>query len=521
MKERTQQLVAFHLFVSLAALFAFPSAAQTQPQPHDKPNIVFILADDMGYGDAGCYNADSKVPTPNIDKLAKQGMRFTDAHTPSSVCTPTRYAFLTGRYCWRSRLKRGVLWGFDKPLLEDERITIPQMLRATQSQYATACIGKWHLGWVWQGKDGKPITRRFPRNDLGKAALDAIDFSKPITGGPIEHGFDIYFGDDLPNMPPYTFIDNDRVTAMPTELKPNSMFGDPGPMAPGWDLQKVQPTITARAIEYIKSREQRGEPFFLYLPLNIPHTPLVPDKPYIGTSSAGTYGDAVVQVDAIVGRVMQALEDAGLADNTMLIFTSDNGSPARDGHAEPDAQGRVRGATPHTVTNRYGHVPNAPWRGLKADIWEAGHRVPHIVRWPGVVQPGSTSDQVVCLTDWYATLAEVHGVALEDDQAEDSFSMLEILRGVDAPVRQSVIHHSGGGTFAIRKGDWKLIEGNLGSGGFSRPGRIAPRDGGPRGQLYNLRDDPKETKNLWMQEPEKVKELLAELEAIRKNGRSR
>jgi arylsulfatase A-like enzyme len=478
-----------------------------------RPNIVFILADDMGYGDARCYNAESKVPTPNIDALAAQGMRFTDAHSPSSVCTPTRYAFLTGRYTWRTRLKRGVLWGFDKPLLEDERVTLPEMLRATESQYATACIGKWHLGWVWTGKDGEPINERFPRNNAGEKALEVVDFTRPIEGGPIEHGFDLYFGDDVPNFPPYAFIENDRLTSIPTELKPNSLFGDPGPMTPGWDLQRVQPTITARAIEYILSREDRGEPFFLYMPLNIPHTPIVPDEPHRGKSEAGAYGDFVAQTDAIVGRVMKALEEANLADNTIVVFTSDNGSPARNGENESGPK--------HGVTKDFGHVPNAPWRGLKADIWEAGHRVPHIVRWPGVVEPGAVSDQLVCLVDWYATLAEVHGIALQDDQAEDSFSLLPILRGLDEPVRESLIHHSGNGTFAIRRGDWKLIEGNLGSGGFTRPSMMKPKAGEPQGQLYNLAQDPRESKNLWLDEPVKVKELLEELNDIRDAGRSR
>jgi arylsulfatase A-like enzyme len=484
-----------------------------------RPNIVFILADDMGYGDPGCYNAESKVPTLNIDKLAAQGMRFTDAHSPSSVCTPTRYAFLTGRYAWRTELKRGVLWGFDKPLLEDERITLPEMLRATHSQYATAAIGKWHLGWTWMGKDGKPISRRFNRRE-GEKAVDFVDFTKPVTGGPTEHGFDIYFGDDLPNMPPYTYIDNDRITALPTEMKPNSMFGDPGPMAPDWDLQAVQPAITAKAIEYIKSREQRGEPFFLYMPLNIPHTPLVPHDPYVGKSEAGIYGDVVVQVDAIVGRVMKALDEANLADNTIVVFTSDNGSPARDGHTDP-ADGLVRGATPGSVTKKYDHDPSSPWRGMKADIWEAGHRVPHIVRWPGVVEAGAVSDELICLVDWYATLAAIHGVKLEPDQAEDSFSFFNLLNGGSVPNRKSLIHHSGNGTFAIRKGDWKLIEGNLGSGGFSKPGNVKPNADGPQGQLYNLAKDPKESTNLWLEKSEKVNELKAELNTIRNAGRSR
>lgn len=499
-------LVLLTLAVLLSAL---PAQAERRAL---RPNVVFILADDMGYGDARCYNADSKVPTPNIDKLASQGMRFTDAHTPSSVCTPTRYALLTGRYTWRTRLKSGVLWGWDKPLLEDERVTLPEMLRGTHSQYATAAIGKWHLGWVWMGKDGKPIERRIPRGQAHKAA-DVVDFTKPVGGGPIEHGFDLYFGDDVPNFPPYTFFENDRLLAIPSELKPSTMFGDPGPMSPGWDLQAVQPRITERAIEYIASREQRGEPFFLYMPLNIPHTPIVPNEPYLGKSEAGAYGDFVVQVDSIVGRVMQALADAKLAENTIVVLTSDNGSPARDGANE----GGEKGA----VTARYGHVPNAPWRGLKADIWEAGHRVPHIVRWPGVVQAGAVNDELVCLVDWYATLAEVHGVKLAADQAEDSFSFFNLLNGGTVPNRKSLIHHSGNGTFAIRRGDWKLIENNLGSGGFSSPGKVLPKEDGPQGQLYNLKDDPKETTNLWLEKPEVVAELLEELKAIREAGRSR
>ncbi|MFK7790270.1 MAG: arylsulfatase [Phycisphaeraceae bacterium] len=477
-----------------------------------RPNVVFILADDMGYGDARCYNAESKVPTPNIDKLAAQGMRFTDAHSPSSVCTPTRYAFLTGRYTWRTQLKRGVLWPWDKPLLEDERITIPEMLRATHSQYATAAIGKWHLGWVWMGKDGKPITERWPRSQAHKAN-EFVDFTKPVGGGPIEHGFDVYFGDDVPNFPPYTFIENDRLLAEPTVMKPKDMFGDPGPMALGWELQAVQPKITERAIEYILSRENRGEPFFLYMPLNIPHTPIVPDTPHQGKSEAGRYGDFVVQTDAIVGRVMKALEEANLADNTIVVFTSDNGSPARSGEGDS--------GSPHTVTKAYGHVPNAPWRGLKADIWEAGHRVPHIVRWPGVVQAGKVNDELICLVDWYATLADVHGMKLADDQAEDSFSFFNLLNGGAVPNRKSLIHHSGNGTFAIRKGDWKLIEGNMGSGGFTRPSNIKPKADGPQGQLYNLATDPMEANNLWLKKPEVVKALLDELNQIRDAGRSR
>jgi arylsulfatase A-like enzyme len=501
-------------FVALLVCCCFCLSAQAQP--HDNaPNIVFILADDMGYGDPRCYNAESKVPTPNIDKLAAQGMRFTDAHTPSSVCTPTRYSFLTGRYPWRSRLEKGIVWHWDPPLILDQRVTLPEMLRATRAQYATACFGKWHLGWAWQDARGEPVKPRFGHTggERLRELVARIDFTRAVPGGPLGHGFDTYFGDDVPNFPPYTFFEDDRLVEQPTQQKPGSMYGRPGPMAPGWDLQAVQPAITERAIAYIRSREDRGEPFFLYMPLNIPHTPIVPNDPHVGKSQAGPYGDFVAQADAIVGRVMTALEETGLAENTIVVFTSDNGSPARDG--------TNAGGDTHAVTDKYGHVPNAPWRGLKADAWEAGHRVPHIVRWPGVVEPGLTSDQLVCLVDWYATLAEVHGMQLADDQAEDSISMLPILRGQDKPIRQSLVHHSLVGAYAIRKGEWKLIEANLGSGGFSMPNRVKPEPGGPQGQLYNLEDDPKESTNRWLDEPDKVKELQAELDTIRDSGRSR
>lgn len=504
-----------HLCYALFTLIVGLAPCVVADEHAQGPNIVFILADDMGYGDARCYNPESKVPTPNIDKLAAQGMRFTDAHTPSSVCTPTRYGLLTGRYPWRSRIERGIVWFWDPPLIEDDRTTLPEMLRATHSQYATACFGKWHLGWAWEDAQGNPVKTKFgwTGGEQLKALVQRIDFTRAIPGGPLDHGFDRYFGDDVPNFPPYTFFVDDRLAEQPTGRKPRDMYGRPGPMAPGWDLQAVQPAITERAIEYIRGREQRGEPFFLYMPLNIPHTPIVPDEPYQGKSEAGQYGDFVVQVDAIVGRVMKALDEAKLADNTIVVFTSDNGSPARDGTNDA-------GQT-HAVTEKFGHVPNAPWRGLKADIWEAGHRVPHIVRWPSVVQGGSSSNQLVCLVDWYATLAEIHGMTLDENQAEDSISMLGILRGIDEPIRQTLVHHSLNGTYAIRKGDWKLIEGNLGSGGFSKPGRVPPKKDGPQGQLYNLAIDPGETDNRWMHEPRIVESLMQELGEIRGAGRSR
>lgn len=499
----SEKTLPTRLCLLLAALLIGTVKANANSGP---PNIVFILADDLGYGDPRCYNPGSKAPTPHIDQLAAEGMRFTDAHTASSVCTPSRYALLTGRYPWRSRLKQGIVWAWDPPLIQDERITLPEMLRKAEPGYATSIMGKWHLGWIWPDKHGRAIKTRFGSN-TPKEDIARIDFSQRIRGGPLDHGFDTYFGDDVPNFPPYTFFQDDRLMAIPTMPKPKDMFGRPGPAAPGWNLQSVQPTITERAIAYIKSREKQKEPFFLYMPLNIPHTPIVPDTPYQGKSQAGRYGDFIVQTDAIVGRVMKALGEVGLADNTMVVFTSDNGSPARNGEADAGPK--------HGVTRDFEHVPNAPWRGLKADIWEAGHRVPHIVRWPKTVPPGTVNEQLICLVDWYSTIGDLLGIAMSPDQGEDSISFLDSLKGGHGASRETLVHHSLNGTFAIRKGEWKLVDANLGSGGFSNPGRLQPEADGPQGQLYDLKSDPKEEVNLWLEHPDKVAEMLADLNKIR------
>lgn len=512
-----RQLTAL-LFALTLGLTAYAQTAP-QAQPPAAPNVVFILADDLGFGDPSCYNAESKIPTPHIDALAEQGMRFTDAHSPSSVCTPTRYGILTGRYCWRTALKASVLWPWDRPLLEDERTTLPEMLR--EAGYATACIGKWHLGWTWLDENGEPVNDRPSPSGLNNnqraAIAQRIDFTQPIEGGPLAHGFDTYFGDDVPNFPPYTFFEDDRVVALPTEPKPGNMFGHAGPMVPGWALADVMPAITDRAVGYITQRgeaDNAGTPFFLFMTLTAPHTPIVPGEAYTGLSEAGRYGDFVAQVDATVGAVMQALDDAGLSDNTLVVVTSDNGSPARNGANDSGPVG--------SVITQFGHRVSGPYRGLKSDAWEGGHRVPMVVRWPGQVEPGVVNEKPVCLVDWYATLAELHGIALADDQAEDSFSLLATLRGeADAPPRDHLIHHSGNGTFAVRQGDWKLIVGNLGSGGFSRPNRVRPEPGGPQGQLYHLGDDPGETTNLWNDHPEVVAELTELLDGYREAGRSR
>lgn len=513
MKRTTRRNFLQTLTLSAAALSCIGNHATAQSHP----NIIFILADDKGFGDVACQNPESKIPTPNLDRLASQGIRFTDAHSPSAVCTPTRYSILTGRYCWRSRLKRSVLWPWDEPLIEPDRLTVGRMLQ--EAGYSTACIGKWHLGWEWQTKDGSKITDQFTigeysRTDRAKMNNN-IDFTKPIKRGPTEYGFDYYFGDDVPNFPPYTFIENDTVMRIPMVEKPDDMFGDPGPMAEGWELDQVMPTITQKAVDYIKSKpgsnlfgKKENAPFFLYFTLTAPHTPIAPDKQFHGKSEAGAYGDFVHQVDWTVGQVMQALDESGQAENTLIIFTSDNGSPARDGS---NMQGKTRSVL------QYGHNPSHIYRGIKADIWEGGHRVPFIARWQNKIKPGAVSDETVCLVDFMATCAELIAAQLPNDAGEDSYNLLPALLREDysSPIREATVHHSINGTFAIRQGQWKLILGK-GSGGWSGRG---DKDDPPM-QLYNLKNDPSEQKNLYHQHPDIVERLERLLVRYQKEGRS-
>jgi arylsulfatase A len=479
------------IFSLVAALLLLPAPRVGAAEPAARPpNIVLILADDLGYGDPRCYNKDSRIPTPSIDRLAKQGVRFTDAHTPSAVCTPTRYGILTGRYCWRTSLKRGVLDGYSPLLIEPGRVTIASLLKGRG--YATAGIGKWHLGLGSRGK---------------------TDYGKPLKPGPNSAGFDYFFG--IPaslDMPPYVFVENDKVTAAPTATigasemrrKGGKGFWRAGAIAPDFKHADVLPRLTAKAVGYI-GKQTRDKPFFLYLALTAPHTPWLPTAEFEGKSKAGPYGDFVAQVDATVGRVLKALDDARLAGNTLVIFTSDNGAHW----------------LPADIT-RWKHRANDGLRGQKADIWDGGHRVPFIARWPGKVRAGSTSKELICLTDLLATAAAVVGEKLPADAGEDSFNILPVLLGQkrDTRVREAVVHHSGDGTFGIRQGPWKLAMA-LGSHGFSIPKNIKPKKGEAQGQLYNLDDDPKEKNNLWLRKPETVKRLTALLEKYKTEGRSR
>ncbi len=464
--------------------------------PARLPNIVFIMADDMGYGDLGCYGAN-KIETPHMDRIAAEGIRLTDAHSTSAVCTPSRYSVLTGRYCWRTPLRRWVLWGFEPPLIEPTRLTVASMLK--QHGYATAAVGKWHLGLRWTTKDGEPP----------KADGTNVDYTAKLGGGPLEVGFDTAFCiTGSLDMAPYVFIEDDHCLGIPTvEKQPYHAQQRPGLMTPDWDDYAVDTTFTERAVSFIdrQAHEHPDQPFFLYLTPSAPHRPCLPPEFMRGASQAGDRGDMVAMVDWMVGQVEEALARHGLTENTLVMVTSDNG-------ARP---GDVNGET-------YGHKSCGDLRGFKADVWDGGHREPFVARWPGHIAPGSESDALVSLGDLAATVAEIVGHPLPPDAAPDSFSMLPHLTGQtpSGPVREDVVHHSGNGLFALRRGDWKCIMG-LGSGGFSEPQDAEPLPGGPRGQLYHMNADLQEETNLWLERPDVVAELAATLERYRYLGASR
>lgn len=470
------------------AMGALGLTARAETTEKRLPNIVYVLADDLGWGDLGCYNPESAIPTPHANRVASEGMRFHDMHSPSAVCTPTRYGILTGRYSWRSRLKQGVLWGYSPNLIEDGRLTVPSMLQARG--YYTAGVGKWHLG-------------------LGN--LEKTDYDQPLKPGPREHGFDYYFG--IPaslDMDPYLYFENEKVVEKPTaktagSKEPRGVFWREGPMAPEFRIPEVLPTLTSKAISLIRERAANPhQPFFLYLALTAPHTPWVPKRPFIGRSKAGLYGDFVAQVDDSLGQVLQALEKHKLTDNTLVIVTSDNGADWKVSDKE-----------------KYAHRANANWRGEKADIWDGGHRIPFLARWPGKIQPGSINRDLGCLTDLMSTAASITGFELPKNAGEDSFNLLPaLLEKSAAPARSAIVHHSSEGMFSIRRGEWKLELG-LGSGGFSAPQRIQPQPGGAQGQLYNLKNDPAEADNLWLKRPDIVAELTALLDKYKRQGYSR
>ncbi len=489
------------LFLLLASCLSYPA---TGAEP---PNILLILADDMGYGDVHALNPDSKIPTPNLDRLAREGATFTDAHSGSAVCTPTRYGLLTGRYCWRSRLKHGVLFPpRDKPLLQNDRVTIASFLKS--HGYRTAMVGKWHLGIEWA------------RDEKGKVLFDA-----PFTDGPIEKGFDQWFGVAASlDMVPYVYLRDHQAVAKTTATQ--SAQGFPkyirqGPKDPAFDPGNTLDDLAREAVAFIHKATarvdpapgtppERVKPFFLYLPLTGPHKPVWPHQRFVGKTTLGPYGDFVHQVDHTVGVVLKALEESGEADNTLLIYTSDNGSfmyRRDDGRKHHLADETDQGYRPAD------HTANFHWRGTKADIWEGGHRVPFFVRWPeGGIAAGRQSKRVTCLTDVLATVVEAVGRPLPAGAGEDSYSFLPEARGNPAgKPRPGVINHSAAGFFAIRQGPWKLVLAN-GSGGRQQPRGQAF---GKPYHLYNLHDDPGETRNLIVEKPDLAASLEAEFQSIR------
>jgi arylsulfatase A-like enzyme len=483
------------------------------PKGNKKPNVLYILADDLGYGDVGYLNPESKIATPNIDRLASQGIRFTDAHDPTALCTPTRYSILTGRYCWRSRLKNGVLLPWGSPLIEKGRLTVPALLRSCG--YDAAAIGKWHLGWDWPTKDGRPP--HFENDHTN------VEFTKLISEGPTTRGFDSYFGTDVPNYPPYCFIGNDKTVGIPTEVLPlERLYAEapkmgygpldlrPGPMLRGWELVNILPQLTDRAVQYISSRAKQPEvPFFLYFALTGPHTPIVPAPEFQGKSKAGPYGDWVCQLDWTVGQVLAALDRSGMADDTLVIFTSDNG-PAYDAYDR---------------AKEYKHYSMGQWRGVKSDMWEGGNRVPFIARWNGRIKAGAESHETICQTDLMATIAAIVGARLPSNAGEDSYNILPALlqQKEIAPIREATVVTSGSGHFAIRQGPWVFIDYPIG-GDVKEPAWYqADRDYHPHqfpGELYNLQQDPPERNNLYGERPDMVRKLKTLLHKYQTADRS-
>ena len=502
-----------------AALFTFVGVLCAHAGAAAKPNILLILADDLGYGDVRCYNDQSKVATPHLDRLAREGMRFTDAHSPSTVCTPTRYSLMTGQMAFRVPRGGTVFTGVGGPsLIAPGRLTLPAMLRARG--YATAAVGKWHVGWTFFDREGQPI------DNGGLEAVQRVDYSRRIAGGPVDHGFDRFFGtaccpttDWL-----YAFIENDRVRVPPVgpldkaKLPQHAYANDcrPGLIATNFPMEEVDLVFLKRSREFIEQhvRQSPGKPFFLYHAAQAVHLPSFAAPQFKGKSGAGPHGDFIHQLDWIVGELLATLEKLGVADNTLVIFTSDNG---------PEVASIIHMRADHA------HDGARPWRGIKRDNWEGGHRVPLLVRWPGQVRPGTTSAQLTSLTDVMATLAAISDAKLPDDAAEDSFNLLPVLRGeADAPIRPYLLTQAfaGARTLSIRRGPWKYLD-HRGSGGNRyennpglKPFILAETAPDAPGHLYNLDADPGETRNLYAERPERVKELKALLEESKASGRS-
>ncbi len=507
---RQTLLLCFTVFWAVALVLCRPVTGQ------QRPNVIVILADDLGYGDVACYNAESKILTPNLDKLARQGRRFTDAHSPSTVCTPSRYGLLTGRLCFRTG-STGVLTGVDGPLIEPGRMTLAQLFR--EHGYRTACIGKWHLGMTFFDQAGQPVR---PRGG-GIEKVKQVDWTKPIEQGPRATGFDYFFGtaccpttDWL-----YAYLENERVTSVPTAVvSPTTRHWleyehfRTGLKSEDFDFRQVDKVFLEKSIGFIERHVQETqEPFFLYHATQTAHLPALPAPEFVGRTAAGPLGDFIFQFDAIVGEFMNCLDRLGIAENTLLIVTSDNG---------PEI------ITPR-VRAQFGHDSARPWRGLKRDNWEGGHRVPFIARWTGTIPAASQSDQTICHTDLLATCAAMLKHPLEADMAEDSFNFWPALVTTESEqttIRRFTLHHTMNNSLAIRSGDWKLLA-HKGSGGNDydsevlRSLALPERQPEAPFQLYNLASDPGETTNRYFDQSELANSLYQQLRQFRQSGRTR
>lgn len=466
-------------------LFSYTANAQTS-----KPNIIYILADDLGYGDVSCLNKNSKINTVNIDAIAANGMKFTDAHSNSAVCTPTRYGILTGRYAWRTWVQSGVLWSYDSMMIAKNRMTVASLLK--NNGYSTAAIGKWHLGLGWQ-----------------KDATGKVDLTKKLTNGPNNIGFNYFYGISASlDIPPYVYIENDKITATSIDSIQGTTgkgFWREGPIGNDFKHSEVLPNFTNRAVDYIKQQSATGKPFFLYLSFPAPHTPILPSKEWLGKSGTNEYGDFVLMMDDMIGKILQVVKETGIEENTMVIFTSDNGCSPQANLAE---------------LKKAGHNPSYIFRGAKADIFEGGHRIPFIVKWPGKIKPGTTNDKTICLTDFMATCAAIVNEKLPGNAAEDSYDLMPLFTGNGNYHRISTIHHSIDGNFSIRKGRWKL-EFCAGSGGWGYPTKADLKTLQlPAIQLYDLYNDWGEQKNVAASHKKIVKELTKEMKKIIDDGRS-
>ncbi|WP_139959491.1 sulfatase family protein [Flavicella sediminum] len=494
-----------YLFIVISHVFYTESYAVSKGP---KPNIIYILADDLGIGDLTFYNKKGKIPTPNLDKMGAEGMKFTDAHTSSSVCTPTRYGILTGRYNWRTPLKEFVTWGNSPTLIRKDRLTVAKLLQS--HGYQTANIGKWHLGLNWSMKNNSPDFEHFSdRKD--RVDQNKIDFSKPLKFGALNLGFDYsYMIPGSLNMPPFVYLENDKATMLPTKKTERKRSEYPysswikGVVADDFVHEQVLPTFVKRTVSYIEENANKEKPFFIYMPLPSPHSPVLPIAPWKGKSGINEYADFVMMVDDLMGVIFKTLKEQGIEENTMVVFTSDNG---------------CSGTANLPLLKKKNHSPSYIYSGFKGSYLEGGHRVPFMVKWPEKIKPNSVCEETICTTDFMATIADLLGYCLKDHEGEDSYSMLPLLIQKGNFVREATIHHDKYGVFAIRKGDWKLIVSpNSGIDAAGKPAKHKNKSS--EDILYNLKTDVKETTNIAHKYPEKVKELKELLIQQIKEGRS-